>query len=71
MMIFFCLLLLKTWNSPAGLMVGKALYEGILINVALAPFFVTRLQGRTPTLDDLATLDPGLHKSLVQAGGES
>ena len=39
-------------------MVGKALYEGILINVALAPFFTARLQGRSPTFDDLAALDP-------------
>jgi hypothetical protein len=28
----------------AGSMVGKALYEGMLINVAFAPFFVSRLQ---------------------------
>lgn len=49
-----------------GTMVGKALYEGILINAAFAPFFVARLQGRTPLFDDLATLDPGLHKSLMQ-----
>ncbi len=32
------------WRGGAGLMVGKALYEGILLNVAFAPFFVTRLQ---------------------------
>jgi len=25
-------------------MVGKALYEGLLLNVAFAPFFVSRLQ---------------------------
>ena len=37
---------------------GKALYEGILINAAFAPFFVARLQGRSPTFDDLAALDP-------------
>ncbi|GAX84732.1 hypothetical protein CEUSTIGMA_g12154.t1 [Chlamydomonas eustigma] len=49
-----------------GLMVGKALYEGILINVAFAPFFVARLQGRTPMFDDLSTLDPELHRSLLQ-----
>jgi ubiquitin-protein ligase E3 C len=48
-----------------GLMVGKALYEGILVNVSFAPFFVARLQGRTPLFDDLATLDPELHKSLL------
>ena len=53
-------------NASPGLIVGKALYEGILINVAFAPFFVARLQGRTPMLDALATLDPALHKSLLQ-----
>ena len=51
-----------------GLMVAKALYEGILVNLALAPFFCGRLQGRTPMFDDLATLDPALHRSLMQVG---
>ena len=47
---------------------AKALYEGILVNLALAPFFCGRLQGRTPMFDDLATLDPALHRSLMQVG---
>lgn len=47
-------------------MVGKALYEGILINAPFAPFFVARLQGRTPMFDDLQTLDPELHRSMAQ-----
>lgn len=29
---------------PAGSMVGKALYEGMLLNLAFAPFFISRLQ---------------------------
>ncbi|MEW5298302.1 MAG: hypothetical protein WDW36_001442 [Sanguina aurantia] len=49
-----------------GTMVGKALYEGILINAPFAPFFVARLQGRTPMFDDLQTLDPELHRSMAQ-----
>ncbi|KAK9815844.1 hypothetical protein WJX72_010650 [[Myrmecia] bisecta] len=49
-----------------GLVFGKALYEGILLDMPLAPFFVARLQGRRPLFDELAALDPELHRSLVQ-----
>lgn len=47
-------------------MVGKALYEGILLDMPLAPFCVARLQGRRPMFDDLAALDDELYRSLVQ-----
>lgn len=50
----------------AGLILGKALYEGILLQAPLAPFFVARLQGRLPTLDDLAALDPEVHRNIIQ-----
>jgi hypothetical protein len=30
----------------AGMMVGKALYEGILLNLSFAPFFIKCLQVR-------------------------
>ena len=49
----------------AGSILGKALYEGILLQAPLAPFFIARLQGRLPTLDDLAALDPTVHRSLA------
>ncbi|GFR45588.1 hypothetical protein Agub_g6983 [Astrephomene gubernaculifera] len=48
-----------------GLMFGKALYEGILLPVPFAHFFIARLQGRAPLFDDLASLDPQLHKNLL------
>ncbi|KAK9789956.1 hypothetical protein WJX73_003575 [Symbiochloris irregularis] len=48
-----------------GSVFGKALYDGILLDVCLAPFFVARLQGRRPILEDLGGLDPALHRSLV------
>jgi hypothetical protein len=51
--------------SLAGLLAGRALREGVLLDAPLAPFFVARLQGRLPALDDLATLDPELHASLL------
>ena len=49
----------------AGLVVGKALYDGILLDVSLAPFFVAGLLRRPLTLDDLPSLDPALHRSLL------
>ncbi len=30
-----------------GLILGKALYEGLLMDLPLAPFFITKLQART------------------------
>lgn len=49
-----------------GMMVGKGLYEGLLQEVQLAPFFAKALLGIPRTLDDLPSLDPELHRSLVQ-----
>jgi hypothetical protein len=50
----------------AGNIVGKALFEGILLNLALAPFFTRgALQGRRLTLDDLASLDPQLYRLVT------
>lgn len=48
-----------------GLVVGKALYDGILLDIPLASFFIARLQGRRPMFDDLAALDADLHRSLL------
>ena len=49
-----------------GQMLGKALYEGLLIDVPLAPFFLLKLQERTLMFDDIATLDTDLHRNLIQ-----
>ena len=49
-----------------GLVLGKALFEGLLVDLPLAPFFVARLQGRHPCLDDMGTLDGDLHRSILQ-----
>jgi len=48
----------------AGKVVGKALYEGLLIEVPFAPFFLARIAGQPPTVSDLRVLDPVLHRSL-------
>ena len=49
-----------------GLTVGKALYEGLLLDAELAPPFVLALQRRPPQLEDLASLDADLYRSLLQ-----
>ena len=49
-----------------GAMLGKAVYEGILVDLPLAGFFLAKLRdGRPPELNDLATLDPELYHHLL------
>jgi hypothetical protein len=48
----------------AGALFAKALYEGILLDVPLAPFFLAKALGRANTVNDLPSLDPTLHKNL-------
>lgn len=50
----------------AGLLFGKALYEGVLHAFRLAPFFAKKLLQRPLSLDDLPSLDGALHRSLKQ-----
>ena len=48
-----------------GAVLGKALYEGILVELPLAGFFLNRLLGRTNTINDMPSLDPQLYSSLM------
>jgi len=41
------------------------MYEGILVDVAFAGFFLAKWLGRQSFLDDLASLDPDLYNGLV------
>ncbi len=41
------------------------MYEGILVDVAFAEFFLAKWLGRQSFLDDLASLDPELYKGLI------
>ncbi|KAJ9122361.1 hypothetical protein QFC22_001783 [Naganishia vaughanmartiniae] len=54
------------WYTFIGRVLGKALYEGVLVDVAFAGFFLAKWLGRQSYLDDLASLDPELYKGLVQ-----
>ena len=48
-----------------GRMLGKALYEGVTLDVPLAPFFVRRVLGGASSIDELPELDTQLYSSLA------
>ncbi|KAJ3092867.1 Ubiquitin-protein ligase E3B [Quaeritorhiza haematococci] len=48
-----------------GKILGKALYEGIVIDIPFALFVYTKLLGRYNFLDELPTMDPELYKNLT------
>lgn len=48
-----------------GRILGKTLYEGILIDAAFAPFFLSKWLGKQSYLDDLPSLDAELYNGLV------
>ena len=48
-----------------GRVVGKALYEGILLDYSFSHVFVQKLLGRYSFFDELSTLDPELYRSLL------
>lgn len=48
-----------------GRVVGKALYEGILLDYSFSHVFVHKLLGRYSFLDELSTLDPEIYRNLM------
>ncbi|XP_010558979.1 PREDICTED: E3 ubiquitin-protein ligase UPL7 [Tarenaya hassleriana] len=48
-----------------GRIVGKALYEGILLDYSFSHVFIQKLLGRYSFLDELSGLDPELYRNLV------
>ncbi|KAG4301756.1 hypothetical protein PCK1_001993 [Pneumocystis canis] len=48
-----------------GRLIGKCIYETILLDVTFAPFFLTKLLGGINYVDDLLDLDPELYKGLM------
>ncbi|OLL25278.1 putative E3 ubiquitin protein ligase [Neolecta irregularis DAH-3] len=49
-----------------GRVIGKAIYEGILVDAAFAPFFLLKWLGKLSYLDDLSSLDDRLYHGLIQ-----
>ncbi|KAK9153824.1 hypothetical protein Sjap_001304 [Stephania japonica] len=52
-----------------GRIVGKALYEGILLDYSFSHVFVQKILGRYSFLDDLSMLDPELYRNLMYVKG--
>lgn len=48
-----------------GRVVGKALYEGILLDYSFSPVFVQKILGRFSFVDELSTLDPEVYRNLM------
>ncbi|KAL6503076.1 E3 ubiquitin-protein ligase upl7 [Orobanche hederae] len=48
-----------------GKIVGKVLYEGILLDFYFSHVFVQKLLGRYSFLDELSTLDPELYRNVM------
>lgn len=47
------------------MVLGKALYEGVLVDLPLAGFFLSKLLSRHNYVDDLPSLDPELYRNLM------
>jgi len=48
-----------------GAVLGKCLYDGILVELPLAPFFLRRIRGLGSGLRDLASMDADLYRNLT------
>lgn len=48
-----------------GKLLGKAMSMGILVELPFASFFLSKLLGQMPFVNDLASLDPEMHKNLL------
>ncbi|WIA32325.1 hypothetical protein OEZ86_003165 [Tetradesmus obliquus] len=49
-----------------GRMLGKSLYEGVLLELPLAAFFLKKMRGGVCDINDLPSLDPEVYKHLAQ-----
>ncbi|KAG0261445.1 hypothetical protein BG011_001036 [Mortierella polycephala] len=48
-----------------GKMLGKAMYEGLLVEVKFANFFLSKLLGRTVFLDEMRSFDEDVFRNLM------
>ncbi|KDR68223.1 hypothetical protein GALMADRAFT_146468 [Galerina marginata CBS 339.88] len=53
------------WYWFIGRIIGKAMYDGILMEVGFAYFFLSKWLGRRSYFDDLFSLDPDLYHRLL------
>ncbi|MED6147694.1 E3 ubiquitin-protein ligase upl6 [Stylosanthes scabra] len=48
-----------------GTLLGKAMFEGILVDIPFATFFLSKLKQKYNYLNDLPSLDPELYRHLI------
>lgn len=48
-----------------GRILGKAMYEGVLVDLPFAPFFLRKLLGKTTYMNELPSLDPETYRNLL------
>lgn len=48
-----------------GIVLGKAMFEGILVDIPFATFFLSKLNQKHNYLNDLPSLDPELYRHLI------
>ena len=48
-----------------GRVLGKAIFDKILVRPAFASFFLNKLLSRVNHIDDLYTLDPEVYRNLM------
>lgn len=48
-----------------GIILGKAMFEGILVDIPFATFFLSKLKQKHNYLNDLPSLDPELYRHLI------
>jgi hypothetical protein len=54
------------WYKLIGKIVGKAIYENILIEPVLSRVFLNRILGKKNTIDELSFIDSDLYKNLMK-----
>ena len=67
--------ILSAYNDPQnfrnlfqffGMIVGKALLEGVLLKANFATFFLNHMVNKSNQVDDLKALDPQLYENLLR-----
>ena len=56
----------RAYYQFVGMIVGKAMYEGILLKCRLARFFLNKLVSKSNQVDDLKAIDQQLYDNLMQ-----
>eukprot|EP00177_Eucheuma_denticulatum_P004701 GFKZ01008533.1.p1 GENE.GFKZ01008533.1~~GFKZ01008533.1.p1 ORF type:complete len:1028 (+),score=182.22 GFKZ01008533.1:617-3700(+) len=54
----------KTQFAFLGRLLGKAVFDGVLVDIPLARFFLSKILGQFNYPNDLGSLDPELHKNM-------